>query len=342
MTIEEFRTKLKEVISHNKHFIITIHENPDGDAIGAQFAIYLFLKRHGKSIKIINQDLPSNKYDFLGLSDKVETQIPDPTNQIVFMLDYNERKRAGKKIQNVLNNYQQLVCIDHHSKPEKVPNIISYIDTKASSVCEIIYLLLKEEIKAFSSPWKKKFANCLYTGLIYDTNNFANKNVSPQTFTVASELLAIGADNNLCFLNIFENKSTNELKLLGKTLSTLESCKTIEDGNVAFYITTQKMLRDCNADMELTSGFSKEVKPTDAHEVVIYFRELNKNNYRCSIRSKNMNVQKIAEKFGGGGHKLAAGFETKMELEKLKRKLAELINYEEHKKNYKLQSPNIK
>ncbi|MEA3476062.1 MAG: bifunctional oligoribonuclease/PAP phosphatase NrnA [Candidatus Cloacimonadota bacterium] len=328
MTLDEFKTELKNLIYTNQNFVITTHENPDGDAIGAQFAIYLFLKRHGKSIRIINQDLPPNKYDFLGLSDKVETQIPDANNQIVFMLDYNERKRAGKKIQNVLNNYQQLVCIDHHTKPEKVPNAIFYIDTNVSSACEIIYLLLKEEIKYFSSPWKRKFANCLYTGLIYDTNNFANKNVSHQTFTVASELLAIGADNNLCSLNIFENRSTDELKLLGNTLSTLKFHKTGRNVSIAFYITTQKMLKGCNADMELTDGFSKEVKPSNGRDVVIYFRELNTDNYRVSLRSKDLNVQKIAEKFGGGGHKLAAGFETKIELEMLKNKLFELINHE--------------
>ncbi len=339
MTLDEFKIELKNLIYTNQNFVITTHENPDGDAIGAQFAIYLFLKGHGKSIRIINQDLPSNKYDFLGLSDKVETQISNATNQIVFMLDYNERKRAGQKIQNLFENCKQLICIDHHYKLEEIPNTIFYIDTNASSVCEIIYLLLQEEIQGFSSYWKRKFANCLYTGLIYDTNNFANKNVSPQTFTVASELLAIGADNNLCSLNIFENRSTDELKLLGKTLSTLEFHKIGRNVSIAFYITTQKMLKGCNADMELTDGFSKEVKPSNERDVVIYFRELNTDHYRVSLRSKDLNVQKIAEKFGGGGHKLAAGFETEMELKKLKEKLVELIN---HKKNDKFQISNYK
>jgi len=329
MTLDEFKTELKNLIYTNQNFVITTHENPDGDAIGSQFAIYLFLKRHGKSIRIINQDPPSNKYDFLGLSDKVETQIPDATEQIVFMLDYNEKKRAGKSMQNIFRNPRQIVRIDHHPEPEMMPDAISYIDTNASSTCEIIYLILKPEIEGFSTSWKKKFANCLYTGLIYDTNNFANKNVSPQTFTVASELLDLGADNNLCFLNVFENRKSAELKLLGMTLSTLEET---ENGEVVSYITTQQMLKECNADIDMTSGYTKEVKPFDNRKVVIYFRELDTDYYRVSLRSKNLNVQEIAEKFGGGGHKLAAGFETRMELEMLKNKLFELINHEVHKK----------
>jgi len=328
MTLDEFKIEFKNLIYTNQNFVITTHENPDGDAIGAQFAIYLFLKRHGKNIRIINQDPPSDKYDFLGLSDKVETQIPNVTAQVVLMLDYNEKKRAGKNMQNIFRNPGQIVRIDHHPKPEKMPDAISYLDTNASSTCEIIYLILKREIEDFPTSWKKKFANCLYTGLIYDTNNFVNKNVTPQAFTVASELLAIGADNNLCSLNIFENRNTNELKLLGKTLSTLEFYKIGQNVSIAFYITTQKMLKGCNADMELTDGFSKEVKPSNERDVVIYFRELNTDHYRVSLRSKDLNVQKIAEKFGGGGHKLAAGFEAEMELEMLKNKLFELINHE--------------
>ncbi|MCK4358667.1 MAG: bifunctional oligoribonuclease/PAP phosphatase NrnA [Candidatus Cloacimonetes bacterium] len=322
MKIDEFKFEFRKIIDNNKNFILTTHENPDGDGIGAQFALFLYLKQLGKNIKIINQDKPLSKYHFLGLSDKVQTKVINSADYIIIMLDFNEKKRVGQKIQKIFDNYKNLICIDHHKEPEELTNSISYIDIYSSSTCEIIYLLLKDEINNFSSIWKQKFANFLYTGLIYDTNNFANSNVKPVTFSIASKLIELGANNNLCYLNLFENRSLSELRLLGETLSSIEE---YFDSKVVCYLTSQKMLKDCNVDMELTSGFSKEVKPTDEHEVIIYFRELNKNHYRCSLRSKNLNVQKIAKNYDGGGHRHAAGFEVEMELQELKEKLVELI-----------------
>ena len=322
MTIDEYKFEFRKIVNNNKNFIITTHENSDGDGIGAQFAFLLYLEKLGKNIKVINQNKPLDIYSFLGLSDRVETLVTNSPDNIIIMLDCNEKKRVGQKIQGIFDSYKKIICIDHHWKEENIVDSISYIDVYSASTCELIYLLLKDEIVNFSSTWKKKFANCLYTGLIYDTNNYVNNNVKPITLSIASELIQLGANNNLCYLNLFENMSLTELRLLGETLSSLE---VFFDGKVVCYLTSQKMLNDCNGDMELTSGFSKEVKPTDKHEVVIYLREIDKNYYRCSLRSKNLNVQKIAKNYNGGGHKHAAGFKTKMSLNNLRNNLLDEI-----------------
>ena len=324
MTSDEFRFEFLKIVSQDRNFTITIHENPDGDAIGAQFALYLYLKHFQKNVRIFNPTIPYSEYDYLGLSDRIQTSISDYSNDIVFMLDFNEKKRASKKVQNIFESCEKLICIDHHQKTKNTIKGISFIDTNASSVCEILYFLLKNEISDFSAKQQVKFANCLYTGLIYDTNNFSNKNVSTKTFEVAKKLINLGADNNLCSRNIFENRKTVELKLLGLTLTTLEE---IKEKKLVYFITTQRMLKMCNAKMEHTKNFSKEVRISEEREVVIYFRELDKNKYRVALRSICIDVQKIAEKFAGGGHKLAAGFEAKMELEKLKEKILKLINH---------------
>ncbi|MBC8526244.1 MAG: bifunctional oligoribonuclease/PAP phosphatase NrnA [Candidatus Cloacimonetes bacterium] len=325
MTIDEFKIEFKKSVSQNQNFIITIHKDPDGDAIGAQFALYLYLKHFQKNVRIFNPTIPYSEYAFLGLSEKVQTSISDYSNDIVFMLDFNEKKRAGEKVKNIFENCEKLICIDHHKKTKDTIKGISFIDTNASSVCEILYLLLKDEISELSAKQQEKFANCLYIGLIYDTNNFSNKNVSSKTFEVAKKLINLGADNNLCSRNIFENRKTVELKLLGLTLSTLEE---IKEKKLVYFITTQRMLKMCNAKMEHTRKFSKEVRTSEERKVVIYFRELDKNKYRVALRSICIDVRKIAEKFGGGGHKLAAGFEAEMEFTKLKSRLLELINNE--------------
>jgi phosphoesterase RecJ-like protein len=329
--IDSFKPQLKSIIDDNQNFVITVHENSDGDAVGAEFALYLFLKKLKKNVRIVNQDSPSSKYDFLGLSSKVEIpyrgfQTSLPPLYTLFMLDYNEKTRAGKKIQEVFEHCKQIVCIDHHQLTKDTISAVCYIDPNASSVGEILYLLLKDDILDLFSDNKEKIATCLYSGIIYDTNNFANKNVSVKTFKIAGDLFALGVDNNLCYLNIFDNKSTTALKLLGMTLSTLELYELANKKKIAFYITTAKMINECDAKIELTEDFSDEVKPSLEREVVVYFRQVGKNRFRVSLRSLRLDVEQIAEGFGGGGHKLAAGFETEMGLEILKKKLIDLIN----------------
>ncbi|HHI87593.1 MAG TPA: hypothetical protein ENK03_01465, partial [Candidatus Cloacimonetes bacterium] len=115
---------------------------------------------------------------------------------------------------------------------------------------------------------------------------------------------------------------TKELQLLGLTLSSIEE---FYEGKVVLYFTTQQMLAECGLPVDATEGFSKDVKPTNGREVVVYIRETGKDIYRVSLRSSRRNVQKIAEYFDGGGHVLASGFCAKMKLVDLKSKLLSLL-----------------
>ncbi|MEA2103960.1 MAG: bifunctional oligoribonuclease/PAP phosphatase NrnA [Candidatus Cloacimonadota bacterium] len=319
---------LIEKLKNNNNFIITTHENSDGDGLGTQFALYQYLKSLGKNVEMLNEDFPQEKYAFLGFNQLVKKELiirkenNEENDPYVIMVDCNEKSRIGESLQYIFRDDSKLIRIDHHRNPEEIPASFSIIDENASSVCEILFYLLRDEVKNFDEQDLKKWANCLYSGIIFDTNNFTNSNVSPGTFYAVSELKRFGAEHRLCYMQMFEDKSNNILKLLGETLSTIEE---ILDGKLVIYHTTQKMLKNCNLKSEATEGFTKEVRPDNGRQVVIYIRETDNEYCRVSLRSNGLNVQKIAGEFGGGGHKVASGFKVKMDLEPLKKKLIEIV-----------------
>ncbi|MDP8226436.1 MAG: bifunctional oligoribonuclease/PAP phosphatase NrnA [Candidatus Celaenobacter polaris] len=323
MNLNEFKETFSKLIGSYETFILTTHENSDSDGVGAEYALYLYLEMFGKNVRMINNDKPSSQCEFLHIGNKVHTRIETlDKNAIVFMLDFNEINRIGKRLIPLLTSGNQIVRIDHHKKSEPILNCISYIDDTASSTCELVFNIIEDDLPQFPEDVKKKIALALYMGIIFDTNNFANKNVSPRTFEVCAHLNAYGADNNLAYKKLFENRKTKELQLLGLTLSGIEE---FHNGKVVMYSTTQKMLQDTGLTIEVTEGFSKDVKPTNGRDVVVYIRETGKDIYRVSLRSSYRDVQKIAEHFGGGGHVLASGFRAKMKLADLKSKLLSLL-----------------
>jgi len=323
MNLHEFKETLSKLIGSYDTFILTTHENSDADGVGAEYAMYLYLEMFGKNVRMINNDKPSSECEFLHIGNKVHTQIDTlDKNAIVFMLDFNEINRIGKRLVPLLTSGNQIVRIDHHKKPEAILNCISYIDDTASSTCELVFNIIEDDLPHFPEDVQKKIALALYSGIIFDTNNFANKNVNPRTFEVCAQLNAYGADNNLAYKKLFENRRTKELQLLGLTLSSIEE---FYEGKVVLYFTTQQMLAECGLPVDATEGFSKDVKPTNGRKVVVYIREIGKDIYRVSLRSSRLNVQKIAEYFDGGGHVLASGFCAKMKLVDLKSKLLSLL-----------------
>ena len=223
MNLNEFKETFSKLIGSYEIFILTTHENSDGDGVGAEYALYLYLEMFGKNIRMINNDKPSSQCEFLHIGNKVHTQIETlDKNAIILMLDFNEINRIGKRLIPLLTSGNQIVRIDHHKKPETLSNCISYIDDTASSTCELVFNIIEDDLPHFPEDVQKKIALALYSGIIFDTNNFANKNVSPRTFEVCAHLSAYGADNHLAYKKLFENRKTKELQLLGLSLGSIE------------------------------------------------------------------------------------------------------------------------
>ncbi len=238
------------------------------------------------------------------------------------MLDHNERKRTGENLVNIYDNSQILIRIDHHKENEKIERSISYIDESYSATCEILYFIFHKEIESFPPEIRLEIANALYTGIIYDTNNFVNKNTDSRTFFVCARLVEWGVEPNYVYEKIFQQRTVPEMKLLGHTLASIES---YFDGKLILMITTQNIANDLKIDINQTDKFLSELQTVKDWEVTVYIRELDKDYFRVSLRAKTKDVRRIAERYGGGGHKLAAGFKVRQNLSNLKEQLINSI-----------------
>ncbi|MBS3741544.1 MAG: bifunctional oligoribonuclease/PAP phosphatase NrnA [Candidatus Cloacimonetes bacterium] len=321
--INKSQKEFLNALHNNKKFLLTTHINSDGDGLGAEAALFLYLNYLGKDVKIVNDAKPAAQYDFLNLPVETNLEYEDVKNTVLIIMDCNEIARINDCFVPYLGKFKKIIVIDHHRDPQHFQNSIEIIDHRASSVCEIVYLLLEKEFNNLPHAIRLDIYQAIYAGIIFDTNNFVNSNVSKTTYFISGEMIERGVDNTLSYRHIFEDKPNSKLKLLGETLSSLEEYL---DGKVVFYMTTQEMLEKTDTNMTDANGFTKEVRPDGLRQVVVYIREIAKNKYRVSLRSKKLDVQKIAKKFDGGGHKLAAGFKSNRQIDELRKGILSLIS----------------
>ena len=296
--------------------LITTHKNPDGDAIGSSVALYNYLKKLGKDVRIIYKDRVPYFFDFLPGVENVELKDSiDEKFDWVIVTDVSEKKRTGFETIPAKNS----LVIDHHITAEPFSDFY-IVEPEISSTCELCYYILKILNENLIT---KEVALPIYTGMVTDTGSFSYTNTSYQTHLVASELIKKGAEPYLVRRNIFERNRINKFKLLELVLRTLEFAV---DGKVAHITVYQKFLKETGALMEETEGFINYPRSIQGVEVAVFFKEMEEGSWKVSLRSKGkINVAFIAKKFGGGGHVMAAGFEFEGDLEIRKEKLFEEI-----------------
>jgi phosphoesterase RecJ-like protein len=191
-----------------------------------------------------------------------------------------------------------LISIDHHLTGRPFANV-NWIDPKAVATAELIYRLAREAGVKISPD----IATCLYTAVLTDTGGFMFKGTTEQTFTLARELVHAGADPARCARNVYFAHSTAKMRLLGAALSNLQ-----REGPLAWIWVTQAQMQQFGAREEDCEGLVNYVLSIQEVEVAAFFRELPDGRFRVSLRSKGkLNVAKVAEQFGGGGHECASG-----------------------------------
>ncbi|TCK06685.1 DHH family phosphoesterase [Phorcysia thermohydrogeniphila] len=292
--------------------LITTHKNPDGDAIGSSLGWFSFLKSLGKDVRVVYRDRIPYFFDFLPGINKVEVKEKlDEQYDWVIITDVSEPKRTGFESIPA----EKSIVIDHHITAEPFTNF-AIVEPNISSTCELSY-----ELMVLIDPEKITYEVALpiYTGIFTDTGGFSYNNTSPRTHEVAAELLKKGVDPYVVRFNLFERNRINRFKLLELVLKTLEFAL---DGKVAHITVYRKFLEETEAFLEETEGFINYPRSIAGVEVAIFFKEIEKESWKVSLRSKGkINVAEIAKKLGGGGHKMAAGYETKGSLEEVKKNL---------------------
>ncbi|MFP4562133.1 MAG: DHH family phosphoesterase [Spirochaetia bacterium] len=300
------------ILGYDK-FILTAHETPDGDALGSERAMYEALKQLGKEVMILNADTTPHKYDFIdpdgtiGVLNDEGDLSEDVGEYVLLILDTNDINNIGLLRDLVIPKVREYGIIDHHSGGE---DILSehHIVENASSTCEILYGLITQMGCTITQP----IAEALFVGIVYDTGSFVYPKTTAKTFRIAYELVSIGVEPNYIYSKIYESNSISSLILQSKVLSSLDL---FFDNQVALQTMLKETVIECGASYEEADTFINIPLKSEAIRVSIFFKENPEGVLRCSLRSKgNIDVAEIAQSFGGGGHKTAAGFKCRESL----------------------------
>ncbi len=302
----------------NGSIIILTHESPDGDSLGSGLALYKFLKKKGKEVYIGSKDNVPHFLDFLpGVEEVIK---PDGRYYDVgIVVDASGFYRVGTEVK-----VGKRIRIDHHVGGEFYgPH--DYIDPNAPATAALVY----EIIKAWDeTAIDKDIATCIYTGLATDTGFFRYSNTDQRTFELARELVFYGADPYYVYTMFSERESFNKMKLISKVLDTIELH---EGGLVAGITIFKRFLNETGTKYEDTEGLVNYPRSIEGVKVAYALIEKpDEGVWKVSLRAKgDVNVGKIAERLGGGGHKYASGAKIKTSsYEEAKEKLLSAIKEE--------------
>ncbi|NLW02976.1 MAG: bifunctional oligoribonuclease/PAP phosphatase NrnA [Clostridiaceae bacterium] len=293
------------------------HLNVDGDALGASLALALALSSdHCQADVILEEEVPA-MLDFLPGQDLIKV-TPKDRYEVALNIDNGDINRLGGRLE-VYQNAGMRLSLDHHAT-NKVEADISYVDTKASATGEIVYKLLT---RYMGLPVTQDIALCLYTAIITDTGGFRFSNTTPETMVIAGELMRTGIDFTSANKMVFDRISYAKLFLMKQTMNSL---KLLFNGKMAVSYLRWSDLASFNAKLEDTEGLVNIGRNLEGVEVSLFLKEEKPGSFKGSLRSNEyVNVAKVAEEFGGGGHKRAAGFTIEGDLEDIVRSLADAV-----------------
>ncbi|MCS6862748.1 MAG: bifunctional oligoribonuclease/PAP phosphatase NrnA [Abditibacteriales bacterium] len=299
--------QIVNVLGEKRTFLLTTHIHPDGDAIGSVLALRAALVQMGKACEVVNTDGVPQLCSFVPTCEFILAQPTCARADVGLILDCSGQDRIAAPPE-ALAACDLRIIIDHHQSSQ--PNAdLNWIDPTASATGELIYELIKRlpvEIDA-------TIATCLYTALATDTGGFRFSNTTPRVLRAAAELVERGADPHKITYHLFEERSAKASKILGIALSRLQQdCGGRLTWSVLDRATFDALQAD-DDDIENVVNFVRNVRGT---EIGVLFREGDDGRVRVSLRSNSRyDVSRIAEEFGGGGHRAAAGCRLRTTLE---------------------------
>jgi len=299
--------KLKKIIDNNNSFLLTTHVNPDADAIGSELAFYLMLKEIGKGAYIINNSQTPYNLVFLDKENVVQKYVSEKHKSlfdevdVLVALDFNRSNRMVSMEESFLNSDKTKICIDHHEDPQDFFEY-RFVDVNYSSTGHIIYQFIKETnlVKI-----NKDIADNLYAAIMTDTGSFRFERTNSELHIIVADLLEKGVSPTYIYDSIYDQSRFGKVKLLGTALESIQIFGKAKE--ICFMKLYQKDFETCHVDESDTDGFVNFSLSIRGIKIGLLFIEL-KNGFKVSFRSKGeIPVNRLAEEFGGGGHKNAAG-----------------------------------
>jgi bifunctional oligoribonuclease and PAP phosphatase NrnA len=297
----------KAIRSHDR-FVITTHENPDGDALGSILAMKLALEQLGKDGYLyLSGVIPlPHEYAFMSLDGLRRTLPEDAAERVVLALDCANERRLGPD-PALLQNAPLVVDIDHHHDNSRFGEV-NLVVSEASSTGEILSDLF-HELGVEMTP---DIAEALYIALVTDTGRFQYTNTTPKALRLAAELVEAGANVHQVFQDVYENVAFAKIKLVARAL---EKARVYEGGRVIVSDLERTDFAAAGAEEPFAEGIIDYLRAVEGAEIVALIREPPTQNgptRRVSLRTRaeGIDVSAIARKSGGGGHRQAAGFSS--------------------------------
>ena len=312
---EEIGRALRE----NERFAVLGHVRPDGDALGSQLGLGLCLKQLGKDVRIWNEDGMLQKYSFLPRANLLtKPPVPPEDVDVAIALDTAIQNRLGTTL-SAIRSAKVWINIDHHPSNPGYGDIV-YIDPTSPATGQILFELIKNQKLALD----REIAENLYVAISTDTGSFQYPNTTERTFEIAAELVRAGVNVGRVSRQVYENFPRRRVELLRELLGTMRF-----DGNgrVGSFSLSLKTARELGVIPEDNEGLIDHLRAIRGVVVAVFFEELADGKVRVSMRSKSEDVDvcAICEKFGGGGHKLAAGARVRGTLADVEKRVLEAI-----------------
>lgn len=307
---------LVDLIRKHDDFLLMTHIRPDADGIGSQMALADALGHIGKKARVVIASPLPPRYEFLDPGRKIIVNFEPPGNefrdcQAIFIMDTGTWNQLGDFGDYMKASKVPKVVIDHHRTQDDL-GAIRFVDTSAEATGRMSY----EIIRALGAPISPAAANHLFMALALDTGWFRHPNTTAESFKLAEELVRLGANPPPLFEQLFECAPVERLRLVGVALERLQ---TRASGQIAF---TEVFLGDY-ATTGAVPGDTEDLinypRSIDGVEVALMFIEQPEGGTKISFRARSrIDVSKIAEGFGGGGHKLASGARSDLDLPTVK------------------------
>jgi phosphoesterase RecJ-like protein len=321
MAITDDFKKAIDLINKSTSWIITSHTRPDGDAVGCMKSMCQIASQLGKKAQPVLLSPPADWYKFifeknvpvLGNAMKIEN-LQAGQYDLVIIVDTNSYVQLPEFDKWLKTSKIPVLVIDHHLSGDGL-GTVEIVDSTAAATGEIIFDLLK------AAGWEitPQIAEALYIAISTDTGWFRFDNTDARVMRNASNLIELGAKPARIYHKMYQNYSPARLKLLGRMLENLELH---HDGKIALQIIMRSDFDSTGATGTDTEEFVNECQRVNSVEAAALFVELKDGGFRCSLRSNGaVDVRQIAQKFGGGGHKVAAGANLKGPLESAKKKI---------------------
>jgi phosphoesterase RecJ-like protein len=294
---------IAQTISTAKRVLISTHEHPDGDALGSSLAVYFALQSKGIDSVVYIPDSAPDFFEFLPGFDILTTERQNVADfDTVILLDYTQLYRTHLE-QQVLGK-DRVITIDHHYDNPK-ETAINLVVPEGAATAHILFPLFS----ALDIEITRDIATCLLTGIFTDTGSFMHDGVTPDILQIASYLMKKGARLSHIAHETYQKKDLSGLQIWGRALSRI---LVNEKTGASISLITLQDLEECKATLDDLSGVVSMLNTLPQTKYAMLLVEFEPGKIKGSLRSepqKGVDVSKIAKRLGGGGHKMASGFE---------------------------------